>query len=215
MDGEIPNSSKNSEVKSHVSRGPKGEKGALSERILSSAQASFASQGFQATTLSSVAKAAGVDSSLVNYYFDNKFGLLFAVLSKSSASATSIAEAAKVPLKRRGKAVLKAFLEVCDGEESGDLIRSILMCASIEPLAVQQIREIFVVHLEKSVSQSFPVYDRRIRTGMLSTHLVGLAMTRYVWKVGPLSELESPEIVNLLSPIVQSYLSEPIPVGEI
>lgn len=37
--------------------------------------------------------------------------------------------------------------------------------------------------------------------------MVGLAMTRYVWKVGAVALLSDEEVVRLIGPTVQRYLS--------
>src|SRR5208282_2265511 len=61
-------------------RGPRDERGVLADQILKAARASFASRGYGATSLRSVAHDAGVDPALVSYYFESKAGLLDAVL---------------------------------------------------------------------------------------------------------------------------------------
>ena len=49
------------------------------ERILDVAEQAFSKHGFDGVTLRTVAKAAGVDTALLHYYFDSKKGLFDAV----------------------------------------------------------------------------------------------------------------------------------------
>lgn len=49
------------------------------ERILDVAEQAFSRHGFDGVTLRTVAKAAGVDTALLHYYFDSKKGLFDAV----------------------------------------------------------------------------------------------------------------------------------------
>ena len=54
------------------------------EKILNAAEAVFAARGFNGTTLNDVAKAVGVDTALLRYYFTDKDGLFDAVLQRRS-----------------------------------------------------------------------------------------------------------------------------------
>ncbi|KJY18041.1 TetR family transcriptional regulator, partial [Streptomyces sp. NRRL S-444] len=57
-------------------RGPRGERGEQADKIVAAARRSFATRGYAATSLRSVAREAGVDPGLVTYYFRTKTGLL-------------------------------------------------------------------------------------------------------------------------------------------
>jgi AcrR family transcriptional regulator len=195
------------DVPAKVRRGPRSDRGELAEKIVRSARDAFAASGFEATSLRSIGDAAGVDASLVNYYFSNKEGLLEAVLTIPESLLVPLIDATGAASSTRGRAVLAAFLEICDGPVSGDLVRTIFLCAAREPLAVQRLREIFIAHIGQAVRASAPERERRLRTGLVATNVIGLALTRYVWKVGPLSELSSDEVVDLLGPTIQRYLT--------
>jgi hypothetical protein len=51
--------------------------------------------------------------------------------------------------------------------------------------------------------------DARLRAMLSATSLVGTAMLRYVMRVPPLSALTVDEVVTLVGPTVQRYLSAP------
>jgi TetR/AcrR family transcriptional regulator len=55
----------------------------LKIRLLDEAERLFADQGFAATSVRAIADAAGVNPSLVHYYFGNKKALLLAVLDRT------------------------------------------------------------------------------------------------------------------------------------
>ena len=57
--------------------------GALQAHLLDAAEELFAEHGYAATPLRKVAERAGVNPALVHYYFDNKLGLLRAVLDRA------------------------------------------------------------------------------------------------------------------------------------
>jgi hypothetical protein len=45
------------------------------------------------------------------------------------------------------------------------------------------------------IASGLPEDERRLRAGLVASQLLGLAMTRYVWRVGALADL-SPEAVS-------------------
>jgi Tetracyclin repressor-like, C-terminal domain len=51
-----------------------------------------------------------------------------------------------------------------------------------------------------------PVHPR-VTDVLLSSQMVGLAMTRYVWKVGAIAQMSSEDVVRYVAPTIQRYLS--------
>jgi hypothetical protein len=49
--------------------------------------------------------------------------------------------------------------------------------------------------------------DTALRANLAGTNLVGTALLRYVMRVGPLADLGTDEVVGLIAPSVQRYLT--------
>ncbi|MYW44979.1 hypothetical protein GT346_17040 [Streptomyces sp. SID161] len=45
---------------------------------------------------------------------------------------------------------------------------------------------------------------------LVASQMVGLAMTRYVWRFRPMAELPSDRVVELIAPTIQRYLFDPL-----
>ncbi|MGV9245215.1 TetR/AcrR family transcriptional regulator [Streptomyces sp. NPDC003710] len=188
-------------------RGPRGERGAQADRILAAARRSFAERGYSGTSLRAVALAADVDPTLVNYYFSNKMGLLKAALEPPEAFGESIAEAAKVPLEERGRAFVEAALSMWDDPATSEILRSIILAASHEPFAMERLRAVFSALVLQVVSASLPGDEAGLRSDLVATQIVGLAMTRYVWAVDRIADMPREQVVRLIGPVVQHYLT--------
>ncbi|MFI1164464.1 TetR family transcriptional regulator [Streptomyces sp. NPDC020801] len=188
-------------------RGPRGERGAQSDRILAAARKSFAEHGYSGTSLRAVAQAADVDPTLVNYYFSNKMGLLKAALEPPEAFGESIAEAAKVPLEERGRAFVQAALSMWDDPATSEILRSIILAASHEPFAMERLRAVFSALVLQVVSASLPGDEAGLRADLVATQIVGLAMTRYIWAIDRIAQMSSEQVVRLIGPVVQHYLT--------
>jgi len=190
-------------------RGPRDERGVLADQILKAARASFASRGYGATSLRSVAHDAGVDPALVSYYFESKAGLLDAVLVLPDGFLEGITAAASAPLRKRGAALVQASLSMWDDPQSAEILRAIILTANHEQVAMDRIREVFAVHILRAVSDNLSDDERSLRAGLVASQIVGLAITRYVWKIGSIATIPSSQVVDLIGPAVQRYLVRP------
>ncbi|MEU9079775.1 TetR family transcriptional regulator [Kitasatospora sp. NPDC048538] len=188
-------------------RGPRGEPGEQADRILAAARRSFAERGFGGTSLRAVARAADVDPTLVNYYFSSRMGLLKAALEPPEAFGEGIAEAAKAPLGERGQAFVEAALCMWGDQANAEILSSIILAASHEPFAMERLREVFSDLALQAVSASLPDGAARLRADLVSTQLVGLAMTRYVWAIDRIADVPGERVVRLIGPVVQHYLT--------
>jgi AcrR family transcriptional regulator len=190
-----------------VPRGPRDDRGVIAERILAAARASFAELGYAGTTLRSVARQADVDPALVNYYFKTKSGLLEAALVPPKRWTTSLAEAATAPVKERGAALVRTFLAAWEDTATAEYLRSVILTAAHEPVARQHLAANFARYILQAISANLDDADRLTRASLMSSQMVGLAMTRYVWKVGAIAQMSSDDVVRYISPTIQRYLS--------
>jgi AcrR family transcriptional regulator len=197
-------------MKDRMQRGPRGHRGVLEEHIVRIARASFATSGYAGTSMRSVALAAGVDPALLHYYFQNKRGLLEAALVPPIGFLKGITEASKAPMQHRGRSLVEAMLTSWEQPEIAETLRSIILTAAHEPIAMQRLREVFAVHILKVVEENLPEDEKHLRVGLIASQLVGLAMTRYVWQVA-LVNLPPQQIVELIAPTIQRYLCTRLP----
>jgi hypothetical protein len=49
--------------------------------------------------------------------------------------------------------------------------------------------------------------DRLIRSGLISSQMMGFALMRYVWKIEPIASMTDDEVISAISPNLQHYVS--------
>jgi AcrR family transcriptional regulator len=179
----------------------------LSARIVAAARASFAEHGWAGTTMRGVAREAGVDLALVPYYFSDKRGLLAASLQFPASFTEAVAAAQSAPVSRRGRAFMDTMLGLWEDPETGQILHSILLTAAHEPLAMERLRQAFASSVLAVVSDSLEGPERYLRASLAASQIIGVAMTRYVWRFGALAELPPEEVARYVAPTVQRYLS--------
>ncbi len=190
-----------------VRHGPRDDRGVIAERILSIARASFSEHGYAGTTLRGVARQAGVDPALINYYYQTKNGLLDAALIPPPTWTESVAAAAGSPLKTRGATLVQTMIAAWEDPPTREFLRSAILTAAHEPIALQRLATNFAAYILDAVSAELSDTERAVRASLVSSQIVGLAMTRYVWKVGALATLSTEQVVNLIAPTIQRYLT--------
>jgi AcrR family transcriptional regulator len=176
--------------------------------ILTAARESFADRGYEATSLRSVARAAGVDPALVHRFFGGKPGLFAAAMDLPADPGTLVCGLLADGMDGVGERLVRTFVGVWDsqpaqtrlvallragvaGAEAGDVLRGFLTEAVLQPLAEATGRR-----------------DGRLRASLVGSQLVGLAVARYVLSLEPLASQSADDVVRAIGPTLQRYLTE-------
>jgi hypothetical protein len=122
----------------------------------------------------------------------------------------AIAAAAATPIQRRGVALVQTMIAAWDAPPSEEFLRSTILTAAHEPIARQRLATNFAVHILDAVSSRLDDDERLIRASLAATQIVGLAMMRYVWKVGAIATMPSDRAIALVAPTVQRYLKRAV-----
>ena len=59
-----------------------------------------------------------------------------------------------------------------------------------------------------AMSDTLDGEDRRLRASLVSSQIIGVAMARYIWKIGALADATPEEVVRYVAPTLQRYLTE-------
>ena len=193
-------------AKRSIPPGPRDERGVLSARILGSAREQFAESGWAGTTIRAVARAADVDPALVYHYFGSKENLLDAATTPPPRFLESVASAWTAPLPELGRALLKNMLAAWADPEIGPVLRSVVQTAAHEPLTREKLGRIVEGSLMGVSQLGVDDDDRRLRSGLVATQMIGFALMRYVWKIEPVASMSEDEVLAAVAPNVQRYI---------
>jgi AcrR family transcriptional regulator len=189
------------------SRGPRDERGVTIARIEKAARVSFARNGWAGTSLRAIAREVGVDPALVHYYFTSKEELLDAVTNPPPAWLDSIQVTNSVPLRERGEAIVRNVVWSWSQPEIPDVLVSILETAAHEPRTREKLRAFLSASLLPAIAGRIDGEERLLRASLIGSQVLGLVMLRYVWRLEPLASLSDDDLVALVGPTIQRYLS--------
>ncbi|OBJ14748.1 TetR family transcriptional regulator [Mycobacterium sp. 1245801.1] len=186
--------------------GPRDERGVLAARIVAAARVEFAEHGWAGTTIRAIARAADVDPALVYHYFGSKEKLLDAATNPPQKWLDDVAKVWVTPVEQLGAAVLELMLASWDDEEIGPTLHAILQTAAHEPTTREKLRRVVAGSLMGVAQLGVDEDERLVRSGLIASQTIGLALMRYVWKIEPLASMTNEEMLAAITPNLQRYV---------
>lgn len=183
------------------------------ERILGSARELFARNGFNRTSVRSVAAAAGVDSALVHHYYGTKHQLFAAAIHAPIDPMAIIGPLREIPVAELGLGLPSLLLPLWDsvlGDALVATLRSMLDGADIR-LGRTFLRDIVVVELAARVDD--PPGTGALRAEFVASQMLGIAMARYILGLEPFASLPAEQIAQTIAPNLQRYLTGDLPIA--
>lgn len=178
----------------------------LAARILDAARGEFAQNGSAGTTIRAVARAADVDPALVYHYFGSKEGLLDAATNPPQHWLESVAATWTTPVPDLGAALIRLMLGAWADDEIGSVLRSVLQTAAHEQSTREKLRRVVEGQLMGVSGLGVDDRDRQVRSGLVSSQIMGLAMMRYIWQIEPIASMSDDELVAAVAPNLQRYI---------
>lgn len=177
------------------------------ELILEAARASFADVGYDASTIRRIAASAGVDPSLVIHYFGTKQDL-FAASVELPISPVAMIERVFVGGAAEGtiaENLTTVFFEIWERPESRQPLLGQLRVA-FSTGQPPPMGEFVVDAVISRIGEFVQGPDADLRIELAASHLVGVAVLRYVVRLEPLASAPVDELVAAIAPRIRQYL---------
>jgi len=182
--------------------GPRSE--GTRRAILQAARAMFAARGFEQTTIRAVAAEADVDASMVMRYFQSKAGLFTAAISTD----LEVPDLSSVPVGRAGEVLARYFVSRWEAPAGDDKLIALLRTAVTSEAVAEQVQATLGQRLTGPIAALGE--DRAAeRAALIAAQLLGLALCRYILRFEPLASLPADDVVAVVTPSVQHYLTAP------
>ncbi|OII64052.1 TetR family transcriptional regulator [Streptomyces sp. CC53] len=179
------------------------------ERILEAARAEFARRGYDKTSVRGIAKAAGVDPALVHHYFGTKDEVFAAAVEVSFESALVIpALIGEHGTEGVGERLARSFIGVWEDPATRTPLLAVVRSALTHDAAAAVLRGFVLRRVLERVAADLSVPDPQFRAELAASHMVGIAILRYVVQVEPLASADPEDIVAVVAPTLQRYLTE-------
>jgi AcrR family transcriptional regulator len=184
------------------------------EAILAAARAQFADYGYDGATIRAIAAAAVVDPALVHHFYGTKERLFAAAMRlpivPSEVIGAAMAEGAHGPDESPGEHLVRAALAVWDSAEVREAFVALLRSALTSEQAAVMLREFLADAILAPMASVVGGGDPKttpFRASLIASHLVGLALTRYVLRFEPIAATSADEVAAAVGPAVDRYPS--------
>lgn len=173
--------------------------------ILEAARTQFAELGYAAVSVRGIARAVGVDSSLVHHYYGSKEGMFAAAMQLPASPGELLPEALVGDPSELGERLVRMFLGVWDRPDFRDPMLGMLRSAMTGEREATMLREFVGSSLLGRLAEvGGPVDPLRVQAA--AAQLVGIVILRHVIKLEPLASATSEDVVALIAPVVQRHL---------
>ncbi|POX38473.1 TetR family transcriptional regulator [Streptomyces sp. Ru73] len=178
------------------------------ERILAAARTEFAERGYDKTSIRGIAKSAQVDPALVHHYFGTKEQVFGAAIEVTMEPALHLPDLLAQGADGIGERFARYFIGIWENPVSRASLLAVVRSAVTHDTAAKVLRGVVLRRMLERVAAELAVPEPRFRAELAASQLVGIAMLRYVIQVEPLASADTEEIVRMVAPTLQRYLTE-------
>ena len=178
--------------------------------ILAAARDEFAERGFDGASIRSVARRADVDPGLVRHYFRNKSDLFAAGIVPSGVDPVDVvARLAAGGVDGLGARLLTAVLGVW-GQDGGVALRVAFAGMTSGEVQAEALSGYLGRQVFARVGQLLPPPDQQLRVSLVASQVAGVLLARHVLRLEPLASMPAEEVVALVGPTLDRYLTGPL-----
>jgi AcrR family transcriptional regulator len=173
--------------------------------ILKAARELFAEKGYDRASVRAIARNAEVDPALVHHFYGSKEGLFIAAMEFPLDPAQLVPQIIAGPPEEVGERLARTFLGIWDDPRMRPQLIGLLRSALTSERGAAMLREFITSAILGRVADALGV--PRARVAAAAAQMIGVILFRYVVEVDALAEPGSAELVELLAPTLQRYLT--------
>jgi AcrR family transcriptional regulator len=164
-------------------------------RILDAAARIFAGQGYERTTIRSVASAAEVDAGLVMHYFGSKQELFRRVIE-----AAPVPEVGEAP----GQAAEQILAGLADRLTNEPVASLTLLRSMLTNPEAASAASAAITRYQAQIAAAIPAPDADLRAALISAVTLGITVSRHLIKSDELAGADPARVIELLRPCMLS-----------
>lgn len=187
-----------------------GESGTR-EAILEAARLRFAEHGYDGATIRGIAADAAVDPALVHHFYGSKERLFAAAMRLPVVPGEALAAAIDGHKGASlGTHLVATALSIWEDPAVHRVMIGLLRSAVTSEQAAAQLREFITSTILGPMStraRPGSPDDAAYRAGAVASQMLGLALTRYVLRIGPVATASPADLAATIGPTIDRYLT--------
>ena len=185
----------------------------MRDAVLDSARAAFHAKGYARTSIKTIAAAAGVAPEVVGRYYQSKGKLFAAAMRLPYDPSSALSELLAPGLEGMGERLTRVALETLGDPATRDDLIALARAGASTGKAVAGVKGYVEQGIVDRLAAVIGVPDARLRANLITSYLLGVAINRYVVRLDPIASMSDDEVVRLVSPTIQDWLTpnKPLP----
>ena len=174
--------------------------------ILDAATAEFSSRGLGGARIDAIAKRAGTNKRMIYHYFGNKENLFAAAVKLPVAPEQALEHIFEGPPSEIGLRLARLFFGIWEIPETREaLIGQLRMAFTTD--RPPPMRDFLAHAILKRVEKEVNLPNAKLRVELAASHLLGVALIRYVLRLEPLASTPISRLISEVAPRITSYLA--------
>jgi AcrR family transcriptional regulator len=175
------------------------------DAILAAARELFAEKGYDGASIRAIARGADVNPALVHHFFGPKENVFIEAMRLPFSPAELLPVIMNAPEGRIGEALIRTFLGIWGDAERRAPMVALLRSAMTNEQAATMMRQFMSAALFGRVAELRGISPLKINAA--AGHMIGVMFLRYVIEVEPIASASEDELIPLLAPALNLYLS--------
>ena len=180
--------------------------GETREVIVEAARSLFSERGYDGTTLRLVAATAEVDPALIYHYFGSKQQLFVASMEIPFDWATAFPALLDGPRNEIGERLVRLMLGFWEDPLIRPRFMGVVRSAATDPEAAAMVRRLLAEGPVLAMARAIGTPDGELRAMLAASHIMGVALLRYILRIEPLASADVETLARLIGPSVGAYL---------
>jgi AcrR family transcriptional regulator len=180
--------------------------GATREVIIIAARSLFSDRGYDGTTMRLVAATAQVDPALIYHYFGSKQQLFVASMEIPFDWAAAFPALLGGPREEIGERLVRVMLGFWEDPLIRPRFMGVVRSAATDPEAAAMVRRLLAEGPVLAMARAIGTPDGELRAMLAASHIMGVALLRYILRIEPLASADVETLARLIGPSVGAYL---------
>jgi AcrR family transcriptional regulator len=159
-----------------------------------------------------IAAAAGVAPEVVRRYYRSKGDLFSAAMRLPTDPRAAVPALLAPGLEGLGDRMVRFMLLTLDDPEVRADLLALLRAGGSAYSGSRSLQEFIEATVIDRVVSAMGVPDARMRASLISSTLIGVAVTRYLVRLEPLASASDDQVVRMVGPMIQRLVDPRVPL---
>lgn len=182
------------------------------EHLVTVARELIRQRGYVGISMRTAAAAAGIPPEVAKRYYRNREELFAAAMRLPNHPTAAIPALLAPGVEGMGERLVRYTLDTLGDSGARSELLSLFRAGASAGAAFQGLQDYIATGLVDRIVSRLGVPDARMRSALITSYLVGLAITRYGIRLEPLASAKEDDVVRMFGPVIQDLLDPRKPV---